>query len=353
MKVLMTADAVGGVWTYALELVDALAAEGVEVELATMGPRPTADQRTQAAASSLAALHESELALEWMDDAWADVERAGAWLLELRDVVRPDVVHLNGYAHAALPWGVPVVVVAHSDVLSWFRAVTGRSAPPTWARYAREVERGLAAADAVVAPTAALLDELVHLYRPGFPRLVVPNGRRPRTRPTEKEAFVLTSGRLWDEAKNVAAVDRVAPDLAWPVVVTGDAAGTRHGNVHALGHVPADELAALMGRASIFALPARYEPFGLSALEAAQAGCALVLGDIASLREVWRDAALFVAPDDHAGLAATLQGLIEDESLRRELAARALEQSRLYTPARMAAGYLDAYSRAAGVEVAA
>ncbi len=32
-------------------------------------------------------------------------------------------------------------------------------------------------------------------------------------------------------------------------------------------------------------LPARYEPFGLSVLEAALSGCALVLGDIPSLRE--------------------------------------------------------------------
>jgi hypothetical protein len=40
MKVLMTADAVGGVWTYALELSGALARHDIEVVLATMGPLP-------------------------------------------------------------------------------------------------------------------------------------------------------------------------------------------------------------------------------------------------------------------------------------------------------------------------
>jgi hypothetical protein len=66
--------------------------------------------------------------------------------------------------------------------------------------------------------------------------------------------------------------------------------------VHCLGELPRDALAARAGAASIYALPARYEPFGLSVLEAALSGCALVLGDIASLRETWGDAAVYVPP---------------------------------------------------------
>src|SRR4051794_27365470 len=104
MRVLMTADAVGGVWTYALELAHALDAE---VTLATMGPRPDDDQL--AAVGTLEHRH-CDFALEWMPDPWADVERAGEWLLRLAEEVEPDVVHLNAYAHAALPWDVPVVV---------------------------------------------------------------------------------------------------------------------------------------------------------------------------------------------------------------------------------------------------
>ena len=40
---------------------------------------------------------------------------------------------------------------------------------------------------------------------------------------------------------------------------------------------------------------ARYEPFGLAVLEAAQAGMRLVLSDIPSFRELWDGAATFVA----------------------------------------------------------
>jgi glycosyltransferase involved in cell wall biosynthesis len=93
--------------------------------------------------------------------------------------------------------------------------------------------------------------------------------------------------------------------------------------------------------------PARYEPFGLSALEAGLAGCALVLGDVATLREVWGDAALFVAPDDAGQLAAALRTLAADDAYRADLGARARARALTYTPERMAAGYLDAYAAAA------
>ena len=51
MKILMTADAVGGVWTYALDLAVGLAPRGVEVVLAVLGPAPSPRQRAAAAGS--------------------------------------------------------------------------------------------------------------------------------------------------------------------------------------------------------------------------------------------------------------------------------------------------------------
>src|SRR5215217_9067912 len=164
MKILMTADTVGGVWTYALEVADALAPHDIEVELATMGRPLDHDQRAELARSAVAGLHESAFALEWEDDPWEDVDRAGRWLLELEERVAPDLVHLNGYAHGSLPWTAPAVVVAHSCVLSWWEAVRGEQAPATWERYRSAVEAGLRAASAVVAPTAAMLAALERHY---------------------------------------------------------------------------------------------------------------------------------------------------------------------------------------------
>jgi glycosyltransferase involved in cell wall biosynthesis len=352
----MTADGVGGVWRYALVLADALAPHGVEVTLATTGAPLRADQRAELRESAVAAARHRPFRLEWMDDPWDDLERAGDWLLELRDEVRPEVVHLNAYAHAALDWDAPRLVVGHSCVLSWFRAVRGTPAPPEWDRYARVVAAGLAAADYLVAPTRAMLAELRRLYRPTCAGEAIANGCRPAAAPAAKEPFVLGAGRLWDEAKNAAALDRAAEALPWPVLLAGDA-GSERPPAHArpLGRVDAHDLAALMARAAIFAAPALYEPFGLAPLEAAQAGCALVLGDVPSLREVWGDDALYVDPRDDESLAAALRLLVSEEAMRRDLAARARERAARYTPERMAAAYLDVYRRlvAPAVEAAA
>ena len=165
---------------------------------------------------------------------------------------------------------------------------------------------------------------------------------------------MLSAGRVWDEAKNIAAVVRAAPALDWPVVLAGEGSDALSAaNVTGLGRLTRGELDELLARASVFALPASYEPFGLGPLEAAQAGCALVLGDIASLREVWGDAATFVPPGDDLALVDGLRRLISEDGLREELAIRARRRASEYTPGRMASGYLDAYERAARRQAAA
>ena len=110
-----------------------------------------------------------------------------------------------------------------------------------------------------------------------------------------------------------------------------------------LGRLDPEALARWYARASIFVLPARYEPFGLSVLEAALAGCALVLGDIPSLREIWTDAAIFVPPDDRVKLRAALRMLIQDSALRDRFAQRARARASSLTSERMGQQYLQLY----------
>lgn len=181
LHVLMTTDTVGGVWSYTCELIGGLAPLDVHVTLATMGaPLSRAQARTVAALAN-ADVVESNFALEWMSDPWRDVDAAGDWLVELARARRPHVVHVNGYAHAALPFGAPVIVVAHSDVLSWHRAVHRGDAGPEWNEYRARVHRGLRAADSLVAPTTAMLRAILDAH--GLPHRgrVIPNGCSPRT----------------------------------------------------------------------------------------------------------------------------------------------------------------------------
>jgi glycosyltransferase involved in cell wall biosynthesis len=346
----MTTDTVGGVWNYALELARGLAKFDVSVALATMGPLPTPEQRRQASHIHNITLYEGEFRLEWMEDPWADVEKCGEWLMRLTEELKPDLVHLNGYSHADLPWNCPCMVVAHSCVLSWWQAVRKEPLPRRFDSYRERVTRGLARADLVAAPTTAMLSALESSYLPLTNTRVIYNGRcRKRFRPDNKINFILSVGRLWDEAKNIGAVAGLAPALPWPVFVAGEAkhpeGETPHlENVSHLGNLPPARLAPWFASAAIYALPARYEPFGLTVLEAALSGCALVLGDIPSLRELWEGAAIFVPPDDSCALADILQSLCEDRALREKMAEKAYERSRFFNPNKMAAEYLAAYA---------
>jgi len=349
-RILMTTDTIGGVWSYTLELSRALKPHGIEVILAAMGRHLSPDQEAAIAAIENVDLRQSTYRLEWMEEPWADVKAAGNWLMEIETATRPDLIHLNNYAHGALPWRAPVLLVGHSCVFSWFTAVRGESPPGIWRRYHREVTQGLSGADAVTAPSQFMLDSLRNHYGNQFvAHAPIANGRRPDDfLPGKKAPFILSAGRLWDAAKNVAVLERIAPDLSWPIVVAGDCRSPDGGErsiqgIQHLGFVCPAEMAAWMGKASIFTMPARYEPFGLSPLEAALAGCVLVLGDIPSLREVWGDSAVFVSPDDPDGLKAALESLITQPDRRKRYAAKARRRALGYTSERMAGEYLQLY----------
>jgi glycosyltransferase involved in cell wall biosynthesis len=273
--------------------------------------------------------------------------------------VRPDVVHLNQFAFGALPFNAPTVVVAHSCVYSWWRAVHGCAPPATWARYEQTLIHALAACDRVAAPTHAMLQSLRENYGYSGNGIVVPNGRTAEHFVIgPKAAVIFTAGRLWDDAKNLRALEAIAPQLPWPVVVAGatdhpDGSFRQTQGVVALGELTGAAMKRELSRAAIYALPARYEPFGLSALEAALAGCALVLGDIPSLREVWGPAALYVQPDDHAALHAALSLLIRDSAQRRSYAKAARARAVKFTPQRMAKAYVALYEAACAREALA
>lgn len=325
----MTTDTVGGVLTYVTELVRGLGPDA-EVVVAAMGRPMREDQRGSLRDAGAARIHEADYSLEWMADPWDDVQAADRWLLDLERRERPDVVHLNGYAHGALPWMAPCVVIGHSCVLSWWRAVHGTPAPAVWSHYRAVVQQGLHGADAVVAPTETMLEELKRLYGewPGDAR-VIHNGSPP-ARASEfvvKQELILAARRLWDEAKNLTLLDRAAAGLGWPVVVAGalrSPAGVAASATHVTvaGELGAAELGRLRRRASVFAAPALYEPFGLAILEAARDSCALVLGDIPSLRELWDGTAWFVDPRDRRALHAALDKLAADSSLREHARGR-------------------------------
>src|SRR5205085_3453294 len=136
---------------------------------------------------------------------------------------------------------------------------------------------------------------------------------------------------------------RVDGDAEFEKDVVAPPFGPGAGNVTLLGRLDDSAMAVAFAAAAIYALPARYEPFGLSVLEAATHGCALVLGDIDSLRESWSGAAVFVPPDDRPALAAALRRLIDDAGLRERLGEAARGRSREFSTAAMGDRYRALY----------
>ncbi len=351
IRVLMTADTIGGVWTYAIDLARALAQEGIQVALATMGNPPSPHQRSDARSVAALGVFESSFRLPWMEEPWDDVRYAREWLLDLTSHIQPEIVHLNEPVYASSGFRVPTVAVGHSCVLSWWQSVWNSPAPPEWKRYQREMSRGFVMADAVIAPSRPMLLELQRYYgvEHGF---VISNGRDGMPYgPGRKEEMIFAAGRVWDAAKNLMVLDKVAEGLEWPVYVAGEQQQP-HGQVSVqaehmrmLGALEPQEVARWLARASIYAFPARYEPFGLSVLEAALSGCALVLSDVPSLREQWNGKAVFVGVDDPETLRLAIEALIHDPDLRHTLAMRARRHALTLTPRRMALAYTRVYSQ--------
>ncbi len=349
IQVLMTTDTVGGVWSYSIRLANALQGFGARVALATMGPALHEHQRRDLRRLTRVQLYESTFKLEWMQDPWDDVDRAGRWLLALEGTFEPDVIHLNSYAHAALPWKAPVLVVGHSCVCSWFEAVRRQTPDALWDEYRRRVRLGLRRADRVTAPTAAALAMLKRHYGPFRSAGPIYNGTDGADEFGDRaEEVVFSVGRLWDPAKNMALLDRAAAKIGKPVCVAGQTDGpdgqqiTLH-NVHSLGYLDRNALHDWYRRTAVFVAPSLYEPFGLVALEAALARCPLVLSDIPTLREVWGDAAVFVSPDDPDDLATQVNTLLADRDRRSDYAHRAHRRARRYTVRRMAEQYYCSY----------
>jgi glycosyltransferase involved in cell wall biosynthesis len=115
-----------------------------------------------------------------------------------------------------------------------------------------------------------------------------------------------------------------------------------------LGHVPYEALPALYRGAEAMVFPSLYEGFGAPPLEAMACGCPVASSHAASLREVCGDAALPFDPLDPDAIAAAIDLLLSDESLRRRLRAGGLAHAPRWTWARAAERHVALYRRLAG-----
>lgn len=340
---LMTADAVGGVWTYALDLARELVPHGYRTTLAVLGPSPDAGQR--AAMEDIPGLSwiDTGLPLDWTAPDEGGVRATSAALAKLAGDLRPDLFQINAPALACCRHPeVPLIVATHSCMATWWDAMESGPMPADFTWRTELAGEGLAQADRCIVPTAAFGEAVARCYRLPQAPATVHNGRLIVPPPAAaSHDHVFTAGRLWDRAKNIQTMDAIASRLAVPFQAAGSLVGPngeraepRH--LRTLGQVDSDRMSRCLSTRPVFVSAARYEPFGLAVLEAAAAGCALVLSDIPTFRELWDGAALFLPAQDDAGFARVINDLIGDTRWRMEMGQAAAFRAQRYTAQAMA-----------------
>lgn len=344
MRILMTADAVGGVWQYATDLAAGLCEGGAETVVAVLGPSPALGQAEAVRDVPGLTLLDTGLPLDWLSDAAATRETA-AEIATLARRERADIVHLNAPALAAeQAFTVPVLAVAHGCLATWWQAARpGHPLDPAFRWHEDMMGRGLRSCDRVIAPSAAYAGTLHRHYGLAVAPQVVHNGRAiaPAGAAMAQQDCAFTAGRLWDEVKNTRTLDAVAALLPFPFHAAGcvtaphgETIPTEH--LHLLGQLDAASLARRLAARPVFVSAATFEPFGLAVLEAAASGCPLVLSDIPTFRELWDGAAVFIPPNDVAGFVWAIEECVQDLALRWALGEAARIRAQRFTAQRMA-----------------
>src|SRR5207249_11956258 len=78
--------------------------------------------------------------LDWMDEGQEDLRESSAYLTALVKELKPDLLHLNQLCYGSLPVSVPRVVVAHGDLITWWKVVHGHE--PKESRWLKWYRRG-------------------------------------------------------------------------------------------------------------------------------------------------------------------------------------------------------------------
>ncbi len=239
--------------------------------------------------------------------------------------------------------------------------------------------RFLARADRLIAVSEATRRDALRYYRLNPEKIVViPEGVEARFQPEPDparlaalrqkyalpERFILCVGTI-EPRKNLptlldafAAVRPRHPQVG--LVIAGGrgwlyqsffehrrAVGLEN-QVRLTGHVPDDDLPALINCAEVFAFPSVFEGFGLPPLEAMACGVPIVCSNASSLPEVTGDSGLSLPPHDVQAWAEALDRLLTDPALHADLRGRGLARARQFTWEAAARKTLEVYQSVIG-----
>ncbi len=97
-------------------------------------------------------------------------------------------------------------------------------------------------------------------------------------------------------------------------------------NTAVLGYVTDGQLRALYEKAACLVYPSFYEGFGFPPVEAMACGCPIVVSDIAPLKEICKDAALYCDPFSPEDVAQKIRQLLSNDDLGQLLRTKAFHR---------------------------
>jgi len=167
--------------------------------------------------------------------------------------------------------------------------------------------------------------------------LAVGNFLPHKNLPRLVEAYSLLPTLLREDVRLVLAGSPGGHGPARPV----DRAALIRPGVVLPGFIAPEDLPLLYAGATALVCPSLAEGFGLPVLEAMACGTPVVCARAGALPEVAGDAAIYVDPSDVRSIASGLHRIVEDEGLRRDLAARGLARARLFNARKTTARLVD------------
>jgi glycosyltransferase involved in cell wall biosynthesis len=349
----------GGIRSYVVHLLDALAALDGDVDYLVLHSRKGRDiSPLDSNFRSVPCWTPSHHRLE----RWAlgiEIARLGIDLLHSPDSIPP----ASGYRRS-------VITIHDLNFLYYPRFLT----PESRRYYNEQIEWAVQRADHILADSHATKTDLTSLLGVASERITVVHlatdssfcplpeteARQAAGRYDLEPDFLLFVGTL-EPRKNVPGLlqaYRILLDekvTAKPLVLVGGKgwlydeiferveALDLGGLVRFLHGVPDADMPGLYNAASVLTTPSFYEGFGLPALEAMACGTPVVVSDRASLPEVVGEAGLLVNPDEPEDIARALRRVLMNESLRTKMRKMGLLQAARFSWKRVAQETLAVY----------
>ena len=116
-------------------------------------------------------------------------------------------------------------------------------------------------------------------------------------------------------------------------------------NIRILEDIKSSDLPSLYSGAEMLVFPSLYEGFGLPIVEAFACGCPVITSRSGSLKEVAKDAALFVNPYSISDISVKMVNLFNDKNLSKKLISRGLVNSERFSWEISVKKIIDIYNR--------